>query len=168
MSSERPSYNREKIAHYLDDIKKEEILKDSGVFDLFKELKNAGYIKRSDNPVTEKVLIGKNFWGRSQYETKTISDYTPAEIKRGTKGEISIFFNNTPLGCSEINIKIEDDLSLVLVRKIYDGLSTVDEEKIKIDEGKLDEVIAKEIHRCNKETIEKKERYHKIVRDDGF
>jgi len=119
---------QDRVIKYLNDRKKEKILKNSGVLDLFRGFQKTGFLKK---------------------EEKTISSYTPAEIRRREKGEVSIIFNNTsPIGNSEITIKVKDDLSLNLVSR-RSTLSFIRKEEIKIVNGEnLGEIIAREIVCC--------------------
>lgn len=153
--------NFEVIKESLEDIKREKKLIDSGVVALFEELRDTGFVKHNDRPVTEQILVSKNIFGKPKYETKVISEYKPAQIKKDIKGEISILFNGTPLGCSKINIEVKDDLSMVLAREVRVGFNKKSREEVKIDEGKLGEVIAEEIDRCNNEATQRRESYNR-------
>jgi len=165
---------REKIEGYLDDIKKEVVLERFGVIKLFEELRDTGFVKWNNRPITEQVVVDKNIFGRPRYETKIISDYTPAIIKRENKGEISLFFNesDSPMCIwSEIKIRVEDNLSLVMVEEREEegeGITLVSEEKTKINQDNLGEIIANKIKECNDHTKRVQEDWNRTAKKMGW
>ena len=166
--AERKRKEDEEWREFYEGIKRDqEILDNSGVKEIFKEIRDSGLVKASSKPFFEKVPIYKEklFGGLvlDHYENKKVLDYTPAfiyysdystggipkNIRNKREVSISLIFDICEAGSdgigggsSEVKIAVKNN-QLNLVN--YGKVERFEYGYTPIEDGKLGETIAEAI-----------------------
>lgn len=149
---------RIRINAYNEKIKADQIVLDnSGIKNLFIELRDSGFVKKNNSPVYEKVPVyKKRFFGGEEfdhYEERKVADYEPAIIKEGPSS-ISLEFNYSTsyygdgmymTNYSEVTVVVKDGKLQLKHHQITPPLQRDYDFYTPIEDGKLIETVAEAI-----------------------